>query len=152
MILSTTFDVPGRTIAQNLGVARGNVVRGRSIGRNIVASFRMLVGGEIHEYTKLMAESREQALDRLIEQVSPLGTVTTYAYDGVLPAGLKLDSKTGTISGSYNPQSGGLPGSQARKGLAGGPPNIVGSVPNRVLTQRSPSGAAGQRQPSGKRN
>ncbi|MBI3439720.1 MAG: heavy metal-binding domain-containing protein, partial [Proteobacteria bacterium] len=46
MILSTTFDVPGRTIAQNLGVARGNVVRGRSIGRNIVASFRMLVGGE----------------------------------------------------------------------------------------------------------
>ncbi len=73
MILSTTFDVPGRTIAQNLGVARGNVVRGRSIGRNIVASFRMLVGGEIHEYTKLMAESREQALDRLIEHAQSLG-------------------------------------------------------------------------------
>ena len=73
MILSTTFDVPGRTIAQNLGIARGNVVRGRSIGRNIVASFRMLVGGEIHEYTKLMAESREQALDRLIEHATSLG-------------------------------------------------------------------------------
>ena len=73
MILSTTFDVPGRTIAQNLGIARGNVVRGRSIGRNIVASFRMLVGGEIHEYTKLMAESREQALDRLIEHAQQLG-------------------------------------------------------------------------------
>ena len=73
MILSTTFDVPGRTIAQNLGVARGNVVRGRSIGRNIVASFRMLVGGEIHEYTKLMAESREQALDRLVEHAQSLG-------------------------------------------------------------------------------
>jgi uncharacterized protein YbjQ (UPF0145 family) len=73
MILSTTFDVPGRTIAQNLGIARGNVVRGRSIGRNIVASFRMLVGGEIHEYTKLMAESREQALDRLIEHAQSLG-------------------------------------------------------------------------------
>jgi len=73
MILSTTFDVPGRTIAQNLGIARGNVVRGRSIGRNIVASFRMLVGGEIHEYTKLMAESREQALDRLVEHAQSLG-------------------------------------------------------------------------------
>lgn len=73
MILSTTFDVPGRTIAQNLGLARGNVVRGRSIGRNIVASFRMLVGGEIHEYTKLMAESREQALDRLVEHAQSLG-------------------------------------------------------------------------------
>jgi uncharacterized protein YbjQ (UPF0145 family) len=73
MILSTTFDVPGRTIAQNVGIARGNVVRGRSIGRNIVASFRMLVGGEIHEYTKLMAESREQALDRLIEHATSLG-------------------------------------------------------------------------------
>ena len=73
MILSTTFDVPGRSIAQNLGIARGNVVRGRSIGRNIVASFRMLVGGEIHEYTKLMAESREQALDRLVEHAQSLG-------------------------------------------------------------------------------
>jgi len=73
MILSTTFDVPGRAIAQNLGIARGNVVRGRSIGRNIVASFRMLVGGEIHEYTKLMAESREQALDRLVEHAQSLG-------------------------------------------------------------------------------
>lgn len=73
IILSTTFDVPGRQVAQNLGIARGNVVRGRSIGRNIVASFRMLVGGEIHEYTKLMAESREQALDRLIEHATSMG-------------------------------------------------------------------------------
>ena len=73
MILSTTFDVPGRTISENLGLARGNVVRGRSIGRNIVAGFRMIVGGEIHEYTKLLAESREQALDRLIEHARSMG-------------------------------------------------------------------------------
>jgi sugar lactone lactonase YvrE len=58
----------------------------------------------------------------------PVSDPTTYAYDGVLPAGLTFDPKTGIISGSYNPQSGGLPGAQARKGLAGGPPNIVGSV------------------------
>jgi len=92
MILSTTFDVPGRTIAQNLGVARGNVVRGRSIGRNIVASFRMLVGGEIHEYTKLMAESREQALDRLIDHAQSLGA------DAVI--GLRFDA---TEAGAQTP-------------------------------------------------
>ncbi|MGE0829062.1 MAG: YbjQ family protein [Hyphomonadaceae bacterium] len=73
MILSTTFDVPGRTISQNLGVARGNVVRSRFIGRDIVAGFRMIIGGEIHEYTKLLAESREQALDRMIENAQRLG-------------------------------------------------------------------------------
>jgi uncharacterized protein YbjQ (UPF0145 family) len=92
MILSTTFDVPGRTIAQNLGLARGNVVRGRSIGRNIVASFRMLVGGEIHEYTKLMAESREQALDRLIEHAQSMGA------DDVI--GLRFDA---TEAGAQTP-------------------------------------------------
>lgn len=73
MILSTTFDVAGRSITQNLGVARGNVVRSRFIGRDIVAGFRMIVGGEIHEYTKLLAESREQALDRMIQHAQSLG-------------------------------------------------------------------------------
>jgi uncharacterized protein YbjQ (UPF0145 family) len=73
MILSTTFDVPGRAISANLGVARGNVVRSRFIGRDIVAGFRMIIGGEIHEYTKLLAESREQALDRMIQHAQSLG-------------------------------------------------------------------------------
>lgn len=73
MILSTTFDVPGRQIAQNIGLVRGNVVRSRFIGRDIVAGLRMIVGGEIHEYTKLLAESREQALDRMIEHATSLG-------------------------------------------------------------------------------
>ena len=73
MILSTTFDVAGRTIAQNLGIARGNVVRSRFFGRDIVAGLRMIVGGEIHEYTKLLAESREQALDRMIAHAQSLG-------------------------------------------------------------------------------
>ncbi len=73
MILSTTFDVPGRPILANLGVARGNVVRSRFIVRDIVASLRMIVGGEIHEYTKLLAQSREQALDRMVEDARGLG-------------------------------------------------------------------------------
>ena len=73
MILSTTFDVPGRTVAQIVGLARGNSVRSRFIGRDFVAGFRILVGGEIHEYTKLLAESREQALDRMISHAQSLG-------------------------------------------------------------------------------
>ena len=73
MIISTTFEVHGRTIAQQIGLVRGNVVRSRFIGRDIVASLRMIVGGEIHEYTKLLAESREQALDRMIEHARSLG-------------------------------------------------------------------------------
>lgn len=73
MILSTTFDVHGRQVAQQLGLVRGNVVRSRFIGRDLVAGLRMIVGGEIHEYTKLLAESREQALDRMVEQARGLG-------------------------------------------------------------------------------
>jgi uncharacterized protein YbjQ (UPF0145 family) len=73
MILSTTFEVAGKNVTQHLGLVRGNVVRARFIGRDIVAGFRMIVGGEIHEYTKLLAESREQALDRMIEAAKQLG-------------------------------------------------------------------------------
>ncbi len=73
MIISTTFEVHGRTIAQQLGLVRGNVVRSRFIGRDIVAGLRMIVGGEVHEYTKLLAESREQALDRMVEHARSLG-------------------------------------------------------------------------------
>ncbi len=73
MIISTTFDVHGRSVTQHLGLVRGNVVRSRFIGRDLVAGLRMIVGGEIHEYTKLLAESREQALDRMIQHAQSLG-------------------------------------------------------------------------------
>jgi uncharacterized protein YbjQ (UPF0145 family) len=73
MIVTTTFSVPGREVAVILGVARGNAVRARHIGSDIVASLKNLVGGEIQEYTKLMAESREQALDRMIAHAESLG-------------------------------------------------------------------------------
>ncbi len=73
MIVSTTFEVAGRSVAQHLGLVRGNVVRSRFIGRDIVAGLRMIVGGEVHEYTKLLAESREQALDRMIQHAQTLG-------------------------------------------------------------------------------
>jgi uncharacterized protein YbjQ (UPF0145 family) len=66
VILSTIETVPGREIVEILGVARGNVIRAKHIGADIVASLRNLVGGEVTEYTKLMAEAREQAFDRMV--------------------------------------------------------------------------------------
>lgn len=73
MILSTMNDVPGREIAETLGLVRGNTVRARNLGRDLVALMRNMVGGEITEYTKLMAESREQAVDRMIAEAGRMG-------------------------------------------------------------------------------
>jgi uncharacterized protein YbjQ (UPF0145 family) len=73
MIVVTTFEIPGRRISRTLGLVRGNTVRARHLGRDILAVFRNLVGGEVHEYTKLMAECREQALDRMIQEARSLG-------------------------------------------------------------------------------
>jgi len=73
MILSTTCSVPGREVAEIVGIVRGNTVRARHLGRDFMAGLKNLVGGEIEEYTKLMAESREQAIDRMIEEARALG-------------------------------------------------------------------------------
>ena len=73
MLLSTTETIEGRKIVKHLGLVRGNTIRARHIGRDITALFRNIVGGEITDYTKMMAESREQALDRMIEDAEKLG-------------------------------------------------------------------------------
>jgi uncharacterized protein YbjQ (UPF0145 family) len=73
MIVSTTGSVPGKRIVRYVGLARGNTVRARHVGRDITASLRNLVGGEVSEYTKLLAESREQALDRMVAEAKSLG-------------------------------------------------------------------------------
>ncbi|MFA5424805.1 MAG: YbjQ family protein, partial [Phycisphaerae bacterium] len=73
MLLSTTETIPGKTITKHLGLVRGNTIRARHLGRDIMAGFRNLVGGEITDYTKMLAESREQALDRMIERAEELG-------------------------------------------------------------------------------
>lgn len=67
MILSTTEFLPGKEITEILGIARGSTVRARHLGRDIFAGLKNLVGGEIEEYTKLQAESREQAMHRMVE-------------------------------------------------------------------------------------
>ena len=73
MLLSTTDTIAGKNITRQLGLAKGNTIRARHIGRDIMAVLRNIVGGEITDYTKMMAESREQALDRMIENAQKLG-------------------------------------------------------------------------------
>ncbi len=73
MIISTTEKVPGKEISEILGIARGSTVRARNIGRDIFAALKNIVGGEIEEYTKLQAQSREQAMQRMIKDAQNLG-------------------------------------------------------------------------------
>jgi len=73
MIVATTFDIPGCVITQTHGLVRGNTIRARNLGKDILAMLRNLAGGEIREYTKMMAEAREQAIDRMLEEADSLG-------------------------------------------------------------------------------
>ena len=72
MTVVTTPNVPGKTVVRTLGLVRGNTIRARHVGKDIMAAMRNLVGGEVTEYAKLLAESREQALDRMAEQAEAL--------------------------------------------------------------------------------
>ncbi len=73
MIIVTHDTRPGKRIVRTLGLVRGNTVRARNIGRDVMAALRNVVGGEITEYTKMIAESREQALDRMISEAESIG-------------------------------------------------------------------------------
>ena len=73
MLIVTSETVANHRIVKTLGLVRGNTVRARHVGKDILAGFRNIVGGEIHEYTKLMAESREHTLDRMIAEAERLG-------------------------------------------------------------------------------
>ena len=73
MLLSTTDTIEGKKIVKVLGLVKGNTIRARHIGKDIMATLRNIVGGEIMDYTKLLAESREQAMDRMIQQAQELG-------------------------------------------------------------------------------
>ncbi|MFL2588795.1 MAG: YbjQ family protein [Parvicellaceae bacterium] len=72
MIISTTENIPDKEVIEILGIARGSTVRARNVGRDIFAAVKNLVGGEITEYTKLQADSREQALQRMKEDALKL--------------------------------------------------------------------------------
>jgi len=73
IILTTQDELAEYAIVATLGLVRGNTIRARHIGKDIIAGLRTLVGGEIVEYTKMLAEAREQAIDRMVEEADGLG-------------------------------------------------------------------------------
>ena len=73
MIITTTENIPNKKIAETLGICRGSTVRARNVGRDIFAGLKNIIGGEIQEYTKLQAQAREQALERMINDAKKLG-------------------------------------------------------------------------------
>ena len=73
MTITTTETIPNKEVTEILGIARGSTVRARNIGRDIFAGLKNIVGGEISEYTKLQAVSREQAMQRMIEDANSMG-------------------------------------------------------------------------------
>ena len=73
MIVVTTDDVSGHTVREVLGMVRGSSIRTKHIGKDIIAFMRNVAGGEIYEYTKMLAQAREQAIDRMIEEAQLMG-------------------------------------------------------------------------------
>ena len=73
MIVTTNLEIAGKRVVRTIGLVKGNTIRARHLGRDIAAFFRNVVGGEVKEYTKLIAEAREQALDRMIEDARAKG-------------------------------------------------------------------------------
>jgi uncharacterized protein YbjQ (UPF0145 family) len=73
MIIATSSTVAGKRIVRTLGIVRGNTIRARHIGKDVVALFKNILGGEIEEYTKLLGESRDQSIDRMIAHAHETG-------------------------------------------------------------------------------
>ena len=73
MIVTTSLEVPDRKVVQILGVVKGNTVRARNIGRDIGAGFKSIVGGEIKTYTNMIADARDEAYNRMVNQAIELG-------------------------------------------------------------------------------
>jgi uncharacterized protein YbjQ (UPF0145 family) len=73
MIITTSEQVQGRTITKTVGLVKGSTIRARHLGKDIMAGFRGMVGGEITEYTKMMAEAREESIQRMIADAEQQG-------------------------------------------------------------------------------
>jgi len=73
MIITTSAQVEGKAITKTVGLVKGSTIRARHLGKDIMAGFRGMVGGEITEYTKMMAEAREEAIQRMVEDAEKQG-------------------------------------------------------------------------------
>lgn len=88
MILTASDEIPGAPIIQVLGLVMGNTIRAKHIGKDIIAGLRNIVGGELNEYTEMLQESRNQAIQRMIKQAEELGA------DGVVTVRFTTSSVT----------------------------------------------------------
>ncbi|MFH1696583.1 MAG: YbjQ family protein [Candidatus Diapherotrites archaeon] len=73
MIIASSSNIAGKTVAQTLGLVRGNTIRAKWFGKDFVVGLRQIVGGELKEYTEMMTEAREQALARMVQEAEKLG-------------------------------------------------------------------------------
>jgi uncharacterized protein YbjQ (UPF0145 family) len=73
MIMTTSDNIEGKKITKTLGIVKGNTIRAKHIGKDIIASLRNIVGGEIKEYTEMLDESRDQSVSRMLEDAKKLG-------------------------------------------------------------------------------
>jgi uncharacterized protein YbjQ (UPF0145 family) len=73
LIITTTEKIEGKSVKETLGLARGNTIRAKHVGKDIMAAFRNLAGGEITEYVQMMAQAREEALKRMTDEAEKLG-------------------------------------------------------------------------------
>lgn len=73
IITSTTTEIPGKKIGKIFGVVRGNTIRARHMGRDIMAGFKQIIGGEIKSYTEMMSQAREEAFNRMVNNAVELG-------------------------------------------------------------------------------
>ena len=73
MILSTLEYVPGRTVSRHLGVVQGSTVRAKHIGKDFMAGFKNIIGGELRAYTELLSQSRDEAISRMQQQAEAVG-------------------------------------------------------------------------------
>ena len=90
MIITTSAQIEGKTITKTVGLVKGSTIRARHLGKDIMAVFRNIAGGEIREYTKMLAEAREQAIDRMVEEAEVLGAdaiVSTRFQTSMVQAG-----------------------------------------------------------------
>jgi uncharacterized protein YbjQ (UPF0145 family) len=73
MIIVTTGQIEGKRITETLGLVKGSTIRARHLGHDVMAGLRNVVGGEVKDYTVMLAQAREEALQRMVEQAEKLG-------------------------------------------------------------------------------
>jgi uncharacterized protein YbjQ (UPF0145 family) len=93
IIVTTAFDVPNRKIDKVLGIARGNTVRSRNLGRDIAAGLKSIVGGEVRTFTQMTAQSRDEALNRMINDAIKMGADAIIGFRFTSSAVMSMSSE-----------------------------------------------------------